>query len=54
MLIATHAPTPAFQRRFDSIWATPDVALVNFVTRLDEAKSAGGDHAMLVADLRLS
>ena len=53
VLFATYAPEPVFQRRFDSIWATPDFALDEFATHLDEVVSAGGDHAMLVADLRL-
>ena len=51
LLLATYAPRETFQRRFDSIWATPDFELVDFATRLDEVVAAGGDHAMLVADL---
>jgi hypothetical protein len=53
VLLATYAPSPDFQRRFDSIWATPEFALVDFETHLDEVVDAGGDHAMLVAELRL-
>jgi hypothetical protein len=53
VLVATYAPSVTFQRRFDSMWATPDFQLVDFATTLDEVVSAGGDHAMLVADLRL-
>ena len=52
VLLATYAPSPAFQRRFDSIWATPELELIRFETHLDEVVAAGGDHAMLVADLR--
>lgn len=52
VLLATHAPSPDVQRRFDSIWATPEFGLVEFETHLDEVVAAGGDHAMLVADLR--
>jgi hypothetical protein len=53
VLLATYAPRPHFQRRFDSIWATPDFDLVDFETHLNEVVDAGGDHAMLVAELRL-
>ncbi len=53
LLDVTYAPRENFQRRFDSIWATPDFTLVDFSTRLDEAVAAGGDHALLVADLGL-
>lgn len=54
VLLATYAPSPEFQRRFDSIWATPEFGLDEFETHLDEVVAAGGDHAMLVADLRLA
>jgi hypothetical protein len=40
-------------RRFDSIWATPDFQLARFETHYEEAVAAGGDHALLVADLTL-
>jgi hypothetical protein len=53
VLLATYAPSAAFQRRFDSMWATRDFGLVEFATHLDEVVAVGGDHAMLVADLRL-
>jgi len=53
VLFATYAPTPGFQRRFDSMWATPDFELSDFKTELDEVVRAGGDHALLVADLQL-
>jgi hypothetical protein len=53
VLLPTYAPSVTFQRRFDSIWATPEFALVELATHLDEVVAAGGDHAMLVADLRL-
>lgn len=53
VLLATYAPSSAFQRRFDSMWATPDFDLLDFATHLDEVVSVGGDHAMLVAVLRL-
>jgi hypothetical protein len=52
-MVATYAPRATFQRRFDSIWATPDFTLTGFDTRLEEAVAAGGDHALLLADLRL-
>ncbi|UJA20473.1 endonuclease/exonuclease/phosphatase family protein [Thermoleophilia bacterium SCSIO 60948] len=42
-----------FERRFDSMWATPDFKLQRFETILDQVIEAGGDHAMLVADLTL-
>ncbi len=53
LLQATYAPSPTFQRRFDSIWATPEFSLTQFATHFDEVVAAGGDHAMLVADLRV-
>ncbi|MBY5162102.1 endonuclease/exonuclease/phosphatase family protein [Salsipaludibacter albus] len=53
LLVPTYAPGPDFQRRFDSIWATPDFTVDDFVTELADVVAAGGDHAMLVADLRL-
>ena len=53
VLFATYAPSPEFQRRFDSIWATPEFELASFETHLDKVVAAGGDHAMLVADVRL-
>lgn len=53
-LIATYAPTERFQRRFDSLWATEQFVLAGpVVTMLDEAIDAGGDHALVFADLRL-
>lgn len=54
VLLPTYAPNDDFQRRFDSMWATPDFELAKFSTHLDEVVDAGGDHAMLVADLRLA
>lgn len=53
VLLASYAPNPAFQRRFDSIWATPEFALIEFETHFDEVIAAGGDHALLVTELRL-
>jgi hypothetical protein len=53
VLLATYAPSPEFHRRFDSMWATPEFGLLAFETRFDDVAAAGGDHAMLVADLRL-
>ncbi len=53
LLEVTYAPRETFQRRFDSIWATPEFTLRHFSTQLDQAVAAGGDHALLVADLRL-
>jgi hypothetical protein len=52
-MVATYAPRATFQRRFDSIWATPDFALLEFATYFEESVEAGSDHALLVADLRL-
>ena len=53
VLLATYAPSETFQRRFDSMWATEEFRLVDFATHMEEIVSAGGDHAMLVADLEL-
>ena len=53
VLFATYAPSPDSQRRFDSLWATPDFELVGFETHLQDVVAAGGDHAMLSANLRL-
>lgn len=53
LLTATYAPNQDFQRRFDSMWATPEYTVTNFTTELQDVVAAGGDHAMLVADLRL-
>ena len=53
VLLATYAPSPTFQRRFDSMWASPDLGLTGFATHLDAVVAAGGDHALLVADLQL-
>jgi hypothetical protein len=53
VLLATYAPNETFQRRFDSMWASPEFRLIDFATNLDEVVSVGGDHAMPVADLRL-
>jgi hypothetical protein len=39
------------ERRFDSIWATPEFTPVDLTTRYEEALAAGGDHALLVANL---
>lgn len=54
LLLPTYAPSHDLQRRFDSLWATPEFSLASFETRFDEVVAAGGDHAMLIADLRLS
>lgn len=54
VLQPTYAPKPDFQRRFDSIWATPEFDLVDFETHLEEAVAAGGDHAVLVADIEVA
>lgn len=40
--------------RFDSIWATPDFALEGFEIDYDAVVQAGGDHALLAADLSLA
>jgi hypothetical protein len=53
VLLPTYAPNADFHRRFDSMWATPEFRLARFETLLDEVMESGGDHAMLVADLRL-
>jgi hypothetical protein len=52
LLAATYAPSEEFQRRFDSMWATPDFELDGFATHLHRVKAVGGDDAMLVADLQ--
>lgn len=49
----THGGGIAGQRRFDSMWASPEFALRTFSTHYDEALAAGTDHAMLVGDLDL-
>lgn len=53
VLLATYAPSPTFQRRFDSMWATSDFELVDFATLTEDVFAKGGDHALLVADLQL-
>jgi hypothetical protein len=53
VLFATYAPNAGFQRRFDSMWATPGFGLLELRSRLKEVIAIGGDHALLVADLRL-
>jgi hypothetical protein len=53
VLFATYAPTAEFQRRFDSMWATPELELAEFSSDLHAVIAAGGDHALLVADLLL-
>jgi hypothetical protein len=53
VLLPTYAPNTDFHRRFDSMGATPEFRLAKFQTLLDEVMEAGGDHAMLVADLPL-
>lgn len=53
LLLATYAPSATFQRRFDSIWATPEFKMNRFATHVEEVFAANGDHAMLVADLVL-
>jgi hypothetical protein len=52
LLLPTYAPSTKFQRRFDSIWATPEFEVLDFTTHLEEVVLAGGDHALLVAGLR--
>jgi len=54
LLTATYAPNLDFRRRFDSMWATQSFRLVDFSTHLDDVVAAGGDHAMLVADVHLA
>lgn len=49
----THELRGGAGRRFDSIWATPEFALDELTTHFEEARTAGTDHALLVADLRL-
>jgi hypothetical protein len=53
VLLATYAPSATFQRRFDSLWATPEFGLTQFTTLFQEVVEVGGDHAMIVAKLRL-
>ena len=52
VLFATYAPTADFQRRFDSMWATSEFGLSDFTTDLESIVQAGGDHALLAADLQ--
>lgn len=40
-------------RRFDSIWATPEFTLKKMETFYADALTAGGDHALLRADLTI-
>lgn len=53
VLVPTYYTAPDQPRRFDSMWATPDLELVEFETEWEGVVSAHGDHAMLVATLRL-
>ena len=53
VLFPTYAPSAKFRRRFDSIWATPEFRLVDFATEFEAVIAAGGDHAMLVAEVRI-
>jgi hypothetical protein len=41
-LLPTYAPSPTFQRRFDSIWATPEFELVEFAKDSEAVAAAGG------------
>lgn len=53
ILSLTYTTTGGGQRRFDSIWATPEFALGDLHTYYEEALAAGTDHALISADLVL-
>lgn len=52
-LALTYTTRGGGKRRFDSIWATPEFELMDLRTHYESVLRAGGDHAMLVADLAL-
>lgn len=49
----TYTTRGGHERRFDSLWATREFDLVDLESHYKEICKAGGDHAMLVADLSL-
>jgi hypothetical protein len=49
----TYTTTGAGKRRYDSLSATPEFKLRDFATFYEEARAAGSDHAMIVAELAL-
>lgn len=50
-LALTYTTSGGAGRRFDSMWATNDFVLAGMTTHYEEALAAGGDHALIVADL---
>jgi len=53
ILLCTHTIRGGAERHFDHLWATPELRLVSFTCRYNEAVEAGTDHALLVADLEI-
>jgi hypothetical protein len=51
-LSLTYTTRGGHGRRFDSIWATDEFGLLRATTHYEETLAAGGDHALILADLK--
>lgn len=53
MTYETERGRPGSGRRFDSLWASDDFIVGELRTEYRSVLAAGGDHAMLIADLEI-